>query len=193
MASVLTKTMTAEEFFDFVHRPENRDRCFELEQGEVVEMSRPGEVHGVVCGNVVGSLWNYTRARKQGYVCPNDTGILLQRDPDTVRGPDVSVYPEARRFVDLERKYSEHLPDLAVEVFSPTDRFGAMVRRINQLLARGVKMVWLVDPDARNVTAFRTGVMPVVVEENEELLGYDVLPDFRCQVGEFLQLPGETA
>src|SRR5262245_35065236 len=50
------RTMTAEEFFDFVHRPENRDRCFELEDGEIVEMALPGERHGVVCANVAGIL-----------------------------------------------------------------------------------------------------------------------------------------
>lgn len=51
MASVLGKTISAEEFFDFVHRPENRDRLFELEDGEIAEMARPGEDHGVVCSN----------------------------------------------------------------------------------------------------------------------------------------------
>ena len=45
-----TRLLTAEEFYDFCHLPENRDRHFELERGEVVEMSRPGEVpHGFVC------------------------------------------------------------------------------------------------------------------------------------------------
>ncbi len=49
MATAQTKLMTAEEFWDFVHRPENRDRCFDLVRGEVVEMSKPCKRHGVVC------------------------------------------------------------------------------------------------------------------------------------------------
>jgi hypothetical protein len=45
--STATKTrMSAEEFFAWCNRPENRDRHFELERGEVVEASRPGERHG---------------------------------------------------------------------------------------------------------------------------------------------------
>ena len=91
MSSVLTNLMTAEEFYDWVHRPENRDRHFELEEGELVEMSRPGERHGVVCGNTSYILVGYTRKRKKGYVCSNDTGLILDRDPDNVRGPDIAL------------------------------------------------------------------------------------------------------
>src|SRR4051812_34131085 len=61
-----TGLMTAEEFYDFCHRPENRDRRFELERGEVVEMSRPGEQHGYVCGNFTRILGNYTFQRRKG-------------------------------------------------------------------------------------------------------------------------------
>ena len=56
MTVIATKSMTAEQFFEWTHRPENRDRCFELVAGEVVEMSRPGERRGVVCGNAIWIL-----------------------------------------------------------------------------------------------------------------------------------------
>src|SRR5579859_4269133 len=98
MATAATKTMTAEEFFEWSHQPENRDRLFELEEGEIVEMSLPGERHGVVCGNANGILWSFTRQRKKGYVCSNDTGLILERDPDTVRGADVALYEESKRY-----------------------------------------------------------------------------------------------
>ncbi|MBY0523959.1 MAG: Uma2 family endonuclease [Gemmataceae bacterium] len=42
MSTTATAPMTAEQFFDWVQRPENRDRRFELVAGEVIEMSRPG-------------------------------------------------------------------------------------------------------------------------------------------------------
>lgn len=51
MATVATKLLTAEEFFDWANLPENRDRRFELEKGEIVEGSLPGERHCAVCGN----------------------------------------------------------------------------------------------------------------------------------------------
>ena len=81
-----TSLMTAEEFFDWVNRPENGGKVYELERGEVVEMPRPGERHGVVCVNVGYVLSTYIRQRGKGYACGNDTGIIWERDPDTVRG-----------------------------------------------------------------------------------------------------------
>ena len=52
-------------------------------------------------------------------------------------------------------------------------------------------MVWLVDPEGRSVTVYRPGQLPQVVEEDEELTGGDVLPQFRCQVADIFFLPGE--
>src|SRR5437764_2350822 len=84
--------MNAEEFFDWCNRPENRDRHFELERGEVVEMSRPGERPGFVCLNVGAILRNYAYQRRKGYACSNDTGLIVERTPATFRGPDVVYY-----------------------------------------------------------------------------------------------------
>jgi Uma2 family endonuclease len=77
MATVATRPITADEFYDFVHRQENRDRVFELERGEIVEMSRPGKLHGFVCANIVAILVVFARQRKKGYVCSNDTGVVV--------------------------------------------------------------------------------------------------------------------
>jgi Uma2 family endonuclease len=192
MASVGANLMTAEEFYDWANRPENRDRHFELEAGEVVEMSRPGERHGVVCGNATGIFWYFTRQSKQGYVCANDTGLVLERDPDTVRGADVAVYREAAGTLQqLTLKYSPRLPALAIEVLSPNDRIGKMLKRINLFLARGVEMVWLLDPEAYTIAVWRAGQPNLVFEAGEEITGFDIFPDFRCPVADFFAVPGE--
>ena len=191
MASVLTKVMTAEEFYDFMHRPENRDLHFELEQGEVVEMSRPGERHGTVCGNVAFILGGYIRLVKKGNVTTNDTGIVLGRDPDTVRGADVALYMEKIKFENLVAKYSERVPKLIVEVFSPNDRHGKMLKRINKFLQKGVAMAWLVDPGEETVTVYLPDQMALVLEGGEEMTGQGVLPDFRCKAAEFFVTDGE--
>src|SRR5262249_49634335 len=144
--------MSAEEFFAWCNRPENRDRHFELERGEVVEVSRPGERHGFVCWNAGRILGNYAFQRRKGYACTNDTGLILARTPDTVRGPDMVFDDEVRRYDDLSPGYLDRPPALAVEVLSPNDRWGKVTRRITQFLARGVSVVWLVDPEGRSVT-----------------------------------------
>jgi Uma2 family endonuclease len=188
MATVASKLMTAEEFFDFANRPENRDRHFELENGEIVEMSRPGELHGVVCGNTVWLFGSYTRRRKRGRVCSNDMGLIVKRRPDTVRGPDISLYTDNKKYEKLNRKYPKSLPTLIVEVLSPNDRLGRIIKRIERFLALGVQVAWLIDPESRNVTIFRAGQAPYVLEENEEIADLRELPGFRCRVADLFEV-----
>lgn len=191
MATVQTKPMTAAEFYEWTHRPENRDKRCELERGEIVEMSRPGKLHGLVCGNVARILGNYCFQRKKGYVCSNDTGVLVERDPDTVRGPDVMLFEDAATVEQVEEKYGERPPVLAVEVLSPNDATGKVLRRIREQKEFGTRLIWVVDPDARNVIVSRPGQEDKILEVAEEMTGDDVLPDFHCRVAEFFALPGQ--
>jgi Uma2 family endonuclease len=192
MATAQTKLLTAEEFFEFVHRPGNRDRFFELYRGEIIEMPPPNRRHGSICEKVAWTLGSYARQRQKGDVCTNDTGFIVERDPDTVRGPDVTFYDDVQTFDELPVKYEELPPKVAVEVLSPTDTWARMTRRITQMLRRGVALVWVVDPADRSVTVYRPGKEPYVVEEHEELTGDDVLPGFRCRVADFFTLPGQA-
>ncbi len=192
-ATTAKKLMTAEEFCDWVHRPEQANKWFELVRGEVIELPPPRRLHGIVCTKVGSALDRYTMEQGKGYVANNDSGVILVRDPDTVRGPDVALYEDADRFVDVHPKYGEVPPRLAVEVLSPDDRIGKVMRKIMDYLQNGVELVWLIDPETRNVTVHRPGKQPYVVEENQELTGDDVLPGFRCRVDDFFALSGDRA
>src|SRR5437762_805738 len=103
-------------------------------------MSRPGELHGVVCGNTAWLFGNYTRTIKRGRFCSNDMGLIVKRLPDTVRGPDISVYTDNKKYEKLDRKYPKSLPALIVEVLSPNDRLGRIIKRIERFLALGVQL-----------------------------------------------------
>ncbi len=192
MSTEVTKLVTAEEFFDWCHRPENRDRHYELDRGRIVEMSRPGERHGVVCGNTAWELGSFVRRRRKGYVCTNDTGLIIGRDPDSVKGPDVILYDRDRRFDDLNPQYEEDLLDLAAEVLSPNDKFAKVVKRIQQLLRLGIRIVWLLDPEDRTLTVYRLNQFPQVLEADEEVTGEEVFPDLRCRVADFFAMPGQA-
>jgi Uma2 family endonuclease len=187
----VTQRLTAEQFFDWLQRPENRNRLFELDRGEVVEMPRPGERHCRICGNVGFVLSLFARQRRRGYALSNDPGIIVERDPDTVRGPDLVFFDDVRTYADMNPKFAEGTPTLAVEVLSPTDRIGKVTRRINQLLKSGIRLVWLIDPEARDVTVYHSDRDPYSRTESEELTGDDVLPDFRCRVADFFYSTGD--
>src|SRR5439155_19919113 len=96
MATVNLRLMTPHEFFDWANRQENQGRFWELDEGQVVEMPPPGEMHGILCGFIAHLLWAYVRKRGRGAVSSNDTGLLVKRKPGTVRGPDTMVLDESR-------------------------------------------------------------------------------------------------
>jgi Uma2 family endonuclease len=191
--SVATSTdrMTAEEFFRWISLPENRDHYVELERGEIIEMPPPGKYHGFVCGNVARVLGNYAAQCSRGYVCTNDAGLIVERDPDTVRGPDVTFYDDSQTAENTDRQFAEQPPLLAVEVMSPSERLNRTVLRIAQMLNLGVQMVWVVDPEARDVSVHRPGRAPQLVQANEELTGEDCLAGFRCRVSDLFEQPGK--
>lgn len=148
-------------------------------------MSLPGELHGVVSSNANWLLSNFMRQRRRGRVLCNDPGIILERDPDTVRGPDIVFFEDTRKYNELNPKWVEDPPVLAIEVLSPNDRIGKVTLKITQFLHSGIRIVWLIDPAARDVTVHRKGKDPYVVEDGQELTGEDVLPDLRVRVADF--------
>lgn len=186
-------TMTAEEFFEWAIRPENVGRHCELDHGKVVDVPPPQHLHGVVCWIVSTVLGQYLFRRGGGYVCTNDTGIVVTRKPDTVRGADLMLFLQSKTFDQLPRGYVEEVPNLVVEVLSPEDRPGRTNRRIEQYLRRGVPLVWLVDPEDRIVTVYKPNEFHKVLDESDELTGNGVLPDFRCRVADFFTMPGASA
>jgi Uma2 family endonuclease len=110
MATASTQLLTAEEFYAFVHRPENEGRFFELEEAVVVEMPPPFRGHGRICPNLSALLHDYCKLRRAGEVVSNDSGIIVARSPDTVRAPDVVLYKEAMKYEDLPEHYAEEMP-----------------------------------------------------------------------------------
>lgn len=191
MATVQPRLLTADEFYEWANRPENDDRLYELDEGRVVEVPPAGEMHGAICCLIAYLLSKYVIERGKGYVCTNDTGLLIKRKPGTIRGPDIMLFDESWPLHKLSRKYSVRIPKLVVEVLSPSDQMAKVNRRISQFLKRGVPLVWLVDPDTRTVTVYRPGKAHTVVQETEELTGEDVLPRLRYRVAELFALPGQ--
>lgn len=191
--STIARPMTAEEFFEFVHLPENVDRFFELDEGEVVELSPPPRSrHGIVCANLAYLLGNYVRNRGAGILLSNDTGLLVSRDPDTVRGPDIAFHEGESDFevfdeLEAETGYSDAIPTLIIEVFSLSNRYGEVLRKVNQYLRGGVKLVWIVDPSARDVSVHRPDQEPRVLLP-EDTMSDVLLPGFSCLVNDFFQV-----
>lgn len=189
------KLMTADEFLQWVHQPENADRYFELEHGKVIEMPPPIPWHGFLTAQIAHILRLRADTNGTGFVLSNDAGVVVEQNPDTVRGPDVSYYTEAvsdpAQFENLLRKYMTTPPVIAVEVLSPSDRVNRVAAKVDEYLAFGVKQVWVVDPETKDVAVHRPGKSMALLEGDAELLGGDDLPGFSCRVSDFFRLPGQ--
>ena len=182
--------MTADEFYEFVHLPENRNRIFELDRGEVIELSRPGIRHGVVCANVSFLLGTFTFARGRGIVIGNDAGLIVERDPDSVFGPDVFLYDEIISYDDLPQRWEDRPPTLVVEVLSPNDRTTKLNRRIGRFLAMGVPLVWVLDPEDSTMTVHQAHRPLVVLDATDEVTGLEFVADLKMKVADFFATPG---
>ena len=88
MASVPQPLLTAEEF----GRRPDPGYPEELVRGRIVRMPPPNRRHGQVCSRVVRVLGAYVDEQDLGHVLSNDSGVITERGPDTVRGPDVAFY-----------------------------------------------------------------------------------------------------
>lgn len=185
------KLMTADEFWEFCQRPENENRWLELIRGEVIELPRPTRRHGIVCNNIGRILGNYTFQVGRGYIATNDSGVILEEDPDTVVGPDVAYYTDAARFRDVHPKWGEEPPVLAVEVLSPNDKPSRVNAKVAGYLRNGVRVVWLIDFEDNKITVYRPDRTLSVLAESDELTGGNELPGFSCRVADFFALPGD--
>lgn len=145
------RLLTAEEYAQL---PDNGVPT-ELVRGKIVEVNIPSSRHGWLCMRVGKLLANYVDDRELGRVLANDAGMITERDPDTVRGPDISFFSFSRipKGASLEG-YAQVAPEVAFEVRSPRDRWPKILRRVSEFLNAGVLAVYVVDAKKETVTLF---------------------------------------
>ena len=172
------RPVTVEEFAKI---PDD-DHRYELVDGRVIRMSPPGSRHAVLATRLARLLDQHVEEQSLGVVMSSG-GFHLASRPDTVREPDVA-------FVRAERIPSSGVPDgfwpgpadLAVEIRSPGDRRSEIAAKVNQYLARGVCLVWVVDPKTRTVTVHRPDRRRSSSKRNATLDGGTVVPGFSCSL-----------
>ncbi len=158
-------------------------RC-ELLQGELIMMSPAGEEHGAIVMNISAPLATFVRQNGLGRVFGAETGFLIVRDPDTVRAPDMAFVRAERLSPTPGKGFFPGPPDLAVEVVSPNDRAGEVLAKVHNWLDSGCRAVWLVDPDTRSITVYRSRNEIRVLSPGDLLSGEDVVPGFGMPVAE---------
>ncbi len=173
------KLHTVDEFERFIDLPENADRLFELIDGEIVE-KLPTEEHSSAAGNIYVGLRAFVNPRKLGRVL-FEVRHQLPNEDDNSRLPDVEFTRAERVKPLVARGAVPQLPDLAVEVKSPNDRYTTMRRKALYYLDNGVQLVWLVYPETRRIEVW-TNETSKTLDMGDVLNGGDVLPGFTMSV-----------
>ena len=183
---VRERNISAERFFELVEQPEYLDRVIELVEGELIEMSKPTRLHGIVVANLTAEIVYFVKRSGLGEVNAGDTGFILERGEhgrDTVRGLDIAFVRKSRVPDSPDFSWYEIGPDLAVEVISPNNKAGDIHLKVVQLLNASTRLVWLVYPETRTVVV-QTADGATTLSETDTLSGGDVLPGFNIPVSD---------
>lgn len=174
---------SADEFF-----AEYENRRFELVRGVAKEMPMPELEHGHISSLINYFLTDFVRRNRLGRIFGNDSFIKVHDNPDSVYGPDIC-------FISFERLpqgkipkgISNVIPELVVEVRSPSQRWTELITKVLDYLAAGVGAVMVVRPDREAVAVYRADADEVHFGREDILTLPDILPGFELPLGQVFE------
>ena len=170
---------------ELLQLPDDGNR-YEVVDGELVVSPGAGLLHERIVRRLLARLDVFVTAKGLGEAFPSN---LLYRLPSgNRRGPDVS-FIRAELVTSLARTtvFPELAPDLAVEVLSPSDRQHRLLEKVGEYLQSGVRLVWVIDPEAARAAIYRSATSVREIDATGILDGEDVVPGFRCTLAELLE------
>lgn len=160
----------------------------ELVRGVLHETMSSGYRHGTIVMRLGAHLFNFVEPRGLGSLVASDSGVWLEREPDTVREPDIAYTSAEKIPLDADIPgYAEAVPDLVVEVKSPSDSRRYAHGRGRMWVDYGVRIAWVLYPETRTVEVHRSDQPVIVIESDGVLDGGDVLPGFTCPLDTVFQ------
>jgi Uma2 family endonuclease len=162
---------------------------YELDNGKLVIMPPPGDIHGAVESNLTTDLKTQGERRGLGKVRCGEVAIILWRNPDRVVGADAVFIANRSLPLRLSKEgYLETIPELVAEVRSKNDTDPEIQQKVADYLTAGVQVFWVADPATRTVTIYRAGQQPQVLRESDILTVEDIVPGFQVTVKDLFEL-----
>jgi Uma2 family endonuclease len=171
---------------DYSRLPDDGYRT-ELVRGRVVREPQPGYRHGNMQLQLGAILVRHIQRHRLDRVCLGPVGFVLERDPPTVRGPDLAVLSRSRIPASDHGGFIQGAPDLAIEIVSPSNTSTEIDARVSDYLNAGARRVWVVYPDTQTVIVHHTPSMAVSFGPGESLEGGEVLPGLHLDVSTIFQ------
>ena len=174
--------MTMEQFLQL---PDEESCHYELWQGELIDVGDTTFNHNWVREELVFMIKIFLLNSKLGGRVLAETGI--QFDSNTLARPDVS-YWDAAHLAAIDRNHSPVpiIPQLLVEVVSPSNSLDRLFRNAEYFIRAGVQVVWVVDRDPFEVHVFEKGKAKRIVRPGEMLEAPSILPGFSENVAHFV-------
>jgi len=159
----------------------------ELIDGRIVALSPTNTEHGRLEFKI-GTLLNaIVSTHNLGLIMVGEVGIFTRRNPDRVRGADVVfISHEQYERRTKTRGFLDVAPELVVEILSPERPDTA--QKVVEYLAIGVRLVLVVDPPARTISAHRLNEVVQLYDERGGVPCEDALPGFNLRVAEVFKI-----
>ena len=140
-------------------------------------MSPTGHVHGGCEANFVEHIKSFVKQNELGRVLVGEVGIYTHHDPDVlfISHDRFARQPGNRGFLDVP-------PELIVEILSLDNRRSDIMQKLREYFSIGVRLVWIADPTAQTVFAYRSLTDVRELSDGDSLPGDDVLPGFGVPV-----------
>ena len=165
--------LSAEEFDNY---PFEEDKRYELDEGELIEMTRRAYRHNQALQDLLVELVLYFRKNRIGQALVSEN--LYAFSPKTRLAPDVAVILGDHRAELQNAKVIHIIPDIAADVLSPSETPARVHRKMSQYFQAGVKEVWLVQPEDRTVEIWTGPKLPEKALTGTESITSALLPGF---------------
>jgi Uma2 family endonuclease len=163
---------------------------YELIDGELKEMP-VSLMSSYLAGRVYRAIDRYAEAHG-GWVFPEGTSFrCFPFDDARVRRADTAYFAADRMTAALATTegHCTVVPDLVVEVVSPHDTAGDVYVKVEEWLAAGARLVWVVYPESRVVQAHAADGRAARFRTGDTLTADPVLAGFAVPVADLFRLP----
>lgn len=164
---------------------------FEVVQGSKVELPAMSSYSNQITNLLLFALFQYADETKNGTALGGALfAIPSPSDPDKQRRPDVAYISKHRWPLDQRAPDTDPwpvVPNLAVEVLSPTDRVFKVSNKIVEYFEAGVELVWIVDPNQEMVTIYTAPRQHKELMKTDTLDGGTVVPGFSLPLAQLFR------
>ncbi|MFQ3646156.1 MAG: Uma2 family endonuclease [Anaerolineae bacterium] len=189
MTEAPVRPVDLDAYYRFVGAPANRDRLFELIDGEFVE-KMPSYMPSYIAGLILTYLNIYLFQHPLGRASGVD-GTFQMTNGDILI-PDAAFITH-ERMPTLPERIALTPPDLAVEVMSPTDKVKDLRLKAQRYLDNGTRLVWLIFPHTQTVEVYDGDDDVLTLTIADTLTGGSVLPDFALPVAKIFPTSEPTS